>query len=48
MKRFLVIANEQAKAYKTNNIVMTMGNDFNYEEAGSWYDKLDDLIRWIK
>ncbi|KAJ8001680.1 hypothetical protein DPEC_G00171970 [Dallia pectoralis] len=45
--RFLVIANEQATVYKTNNIIMTMGSDFQYENANLWYKNLDKLIRYV-
>ena len=45
MKYFLDYVNDQAKAYKTNDIVMTMGDDFNYVDASNWFQNLDDLIR---
>ena len=37
----------QAKSYKTNNIIMTMGSDFQYENAGEWFKNLDKLIKYV-
>ncbi|KAM3623462.1 uncharacterized protein V6R79_011495 [Siganus canaliculatus] len=45
--RFLAIANSQAKVYKTNHIIMTMGSDFQYENANLWYKNLDKLIYYV-
>uniref|UniRef100_A0A8D3DGP9 Alpha-mannosidase n=1 Tax=Scophthalmus maximus TaxID=52904 RepID=A0A8D3DGP9_SCOMX len=45
--RFLAIAKSQATAYKTNHIIMTMGSDFQYENANLWYKNLDKLIRYV-
>ncbi|KAK9540894.1 hypothetical protein VZT92_003314 [Zoarces viviparus] len=47
VRRFLAIANHQAKVYKTNHIIMTMGSDFQYENANLWYKNLDKLIRYV-
>ncbi|KAF3852860.1 hypothetical protein F7725_006215 [Dissostichus mawsoni] len=33
--------------YKTNHIIMTMGSDFQYENANLWYKNLDKLIRYV-
>ncbi|XP_015929798.1 lysosomal alpha-mannosidase isoform X1 [Parasteatoda tepidariorum] len=41
---FINIAENQAKYYATNHIVMTMGNDFNYQNAAVWFKNLDKLI----
>lgn len=41
---FLSYANETASFYKTNNIPVTMGNDFNYQSASHWFTNLDKLI----
>uniref|UniRef100_A0A4W5MS08 Alpha-mannosidase n=1 Tax=Hucho hucho TaxID=62062 RepID=A0A4W5MS08_9TELE len=43
--RFLSIAH--ALVYKTNHIIMTMGSDFQYENANLWYKNLDKLIRYV-
>uniref|UniRef100_A0A669EVV8 Alpha-mannosidase n=1 Tax=Oreochromis niloticus TaxID=8128 RepID=A0A669EVV8_ORENI len=45
--RFLVIANSQSTVYKTNHIIMTMGSDFQYENANLWYKNLDKLIHYV-
>ncbi|XP_076026820.1 lysosomal alpha-mannosidase [Genypterus blacodes] len=47
VKRFLAIATNQALVYKTNHIIMTMGSDFQYENANLWYKNLDKLIRYV-
>lgn len=31
--------------YRTENVMMTMGSDFQYLSARAWYDNLDKLIR---
>uniref|UniRef100_A0A8C7JI54 Alpha-mannosidase n=1 Tax=Oncorhynchus kisutch TaxID=8019 RepID=A0A8C7JI54_ONCKI len=36
-----------ALVYKTNHIIMTMGSDFQYENANLWYKNLDKLIRYV-
>ena len=38
---------DQATHYKTNHIVMTMGEDFQYENANTWYKNLDKLIKYV-
>ncbi|KAM9769135.1 lysosomal alpha-mannosidase [Menidia menidia] len=47
VQRFLLIANSQARVYKTNHIIMTMGSDFQYENANLWYKNLDKLIHYV-
>lgn len=37
----------QATVYKTNHIIMTMGSDFQYENANLWYKNLDKLIHYV-
>ncbi|XP_022237398.1 lysosomal alpha-mannosidase-like [Limulus polyphemus] len=44
---FIKIAHEQAKMYTTNHIVMTMGEDFNYQNANLWYKNLDKIIKYV-
>lgn len=34
----------QARQYRTNHILMTMGSDFHYENARLWFKNLDKLI----
>lgn len=43
--QFLVYVREQRNFYKTLNIPVTMGNDFNYQSASHWFVNLDKLIR---
>jgi len=38
---------EQAQQYKTNNIMLTMGEDFNYQNALKWFKNLDKLIEYV-
>ncbi|KAM9313685.1 lysosomal alpha-mannosidase [Pholidichthys leucotaenia] len=45
--RFLSIVYSQASVYKTNHIIMTMGSDFQYENANLWYKNLDKLIHYV-
>ncbi|CAK9820569.1 Lysosomal alpha-mannosidase [Anthophora plagiata] len=41
-------ANRQASSYKTNNVILTMGEDFTYQQAEMWYTNLDKLIRYTR
>lgn len=41
---FEAAVREWASAYATDNVIMTMGSDFNYVSARSWYKNLDKLI----
>ncbi|XP_067170658.1 lysosomal alpha-mannosidase [Apteryx mantelli] len=44
---FLGIAADQAKQYRTNHIIMTMGSDFQYENANLWFKNMDKLIAHV-
>uniref|UniRef100_A0A8C2N314 Alpha-mannosidase n=1 Tax=Cricetulus griseus TaxID=10029 RepID=A0A8C2N314_CRIGR len=44
---FLMLAHSQQKYYRTNHIVMTMGSDFQYENANMWFKNMDKLIRLV-
>ncbi|XP_006898920.1 PREDICTED: lysosomal alpha-mannosidase-like [Elephantulus edwardii] len=44
--RFLQVAADQARNYRTNHILMTMGSDFHYKNAQRWFENLDKLI-WL-
>ncbi|XP_032533211.1 lysosomal alpha-mannosidase isoform X1 [Chiroxiphia lanceolata] len=44
---FLRAATAQAKLYRTNHIIMTMGSDFHYENAHLWFKNLDKLIAHV-
>ena len=37
----------QASMFATNHIMMTMGNDFQYENANEWFKNLDKLIKYV-
>lgn len=41
---FIAQVKDQAQYYATNHIIMTMGNDFNYQAASPWFKNLDKLI----
>ncbi|XP_063709608.1 lysosomal alpha-mannosidase-like isoform X2 [Culicoides brevitarsis] len=43
---FFAFVEQQAKHYRTNNIIMTMGGDFTYMDANVYYKNLDKLIRY--
>lgn len=42
---FLRAAADEAKGYVSNDIIMTMGSDFNYQSADMYYKNIDKLIR---
>ncbi|ELK26831.1 Lysosomal alpha-mannosidase [Myotis davidii] len=44
---FLKLAKDQGKFYRTNHTVMTMGSDFQYENANMWFKNLDKLIQLV-
>ena len=37
----------QATFYKTNNVLFTMGGDFNWENAHEYFKNLDKLIKYV-
>ncbi|CAH2987949.1 unnamed protein product [Chilo suppressalis] len=43
---FFARAKQMARAYSTNNVLVTMGDDFNYQDAGMWFKNLDKLIKY--
>lgn len=48
---FLKAAHDQAKGYASDHIIMTMGEDFNYQSGDMWYKNLDKLIwydSWLR
>ncbi|UYV68491.1 MAN2B1 [Cordylochernes scorpioides] len=47
VEEFLSIMSRQKDVYKTNHLIVTMGNDFNYQDAGAWFTNLDTLIKHI-
>lgn len=44
---FVKITCEQAKSYKTNHIILTMGSDFQYENAHRWFINMDKLLHYV-
>ncbi|XP_054741908.1 lysosomal alpha-mannosidase isoform X2 [Anastrepha obliqua] len=43
---FLKFVDQQAKYYRTNNIIITMGGDFTFQDANVYFKNLDKLIRY--
>ncbi|XP_018008120.1 lysosomal alpha-mannosidase [Hyalella azteca] len=44
---FLDAVSAQAEAFRTNQLIMTMGSDFQYQNAATWYKNLDKLIKYV-
>ena len=44
VERFVGAARDLAKATRGRHVLFTMGSDFNYESAHSWFTPLDELI----
>ncbi|KAK3085464.1 hypothetical protein FSP39_003781 [Pinctada imbricata] len=44
---FINATRTQAESYATKHLIMTMGSDFNYQNANMWYKNLDKLIRYV-
>ncbi|KAG0712704.1 Lysosomal alpha-mannosidase [Chionoecetes opilio] len=44
---FLKAAEEESQGYASQHIIMTMGEDFLYQNANAWYKNLDKLIRYV-
>ena len=44
---FIMAAENWARAYATNHILMPMGEDFNYNNAKVWFKNLDKLIKYV-
>ncbi|KAJ8870551.1 hypothetical protein PR048_029574 [Dryococelus australis] len=42
---FTSYVTEKAKHFKTNNVMITMGTDFTYMDAGRYYRNIDKLIK---
>ncbi|XP_072039300.1 lysosomal alpha-mannosidase-like [Amphiura filiformis] len=47
VKDFIKAVKDQVKHFKTNHIIMTMGSDFQFENAHTWYKNLDKLIAYV-
>ncbi|RWS26131.1 lysosomal alpha-mannosidase-like protein, partial [Leptotrombidium deliense] len=46
-KFIISLAKDQWKKYKSNNTLITMGNDFTHRDANKWFRNLDKLIEAI-
>ena len=44
---FLNSINDQSQRYKTSNLILTLGSDFQYSNAHMWYKNLDKLIFYV-
>lgn len=42
--QFFKYVDDVQSQYQSNNILVTMGDDFNYQVANMWYKNLDKLI----
>lgn len=42
---FANFVKKQAASYRTNNVILTMGDDFHYMSAQMWFKNLDKLIK---
>ena len=44
---FVQFVTEQSSSYLTNHVLVTMGEDFQYQAAHSWFQNMDKLILYI-
>ena len=44
---FVNFARKQKESYPTNNIIVSMGMDFQYQLAHTWYKNIDKLIKYV-
>ena len=47
VSQFIKYTIDQLNYYKTKNLIMTMGSDFQYSNAHRWYKNLDKLIFYV-
>jgi lysosomal alpha-mannosidase len=45
VEKFVNFAEQQAQFYTSNNIILTMGDDFHYQDAEMYFKNLDKLIK---
>lgn len=45
VNEFFEFAKNVSRNYPTNNIIITMGEDFTYQDANTWFKNLDKLIQ---
>ncbi|XP_050306367.1 lysosomal alpha-mannosidase-like [Anthonomus grandis grandis] len=44
---FIEYLNNMTNVYNTTNLLITMGEDFNYQDADMWFKNLDKLILYV-
>ncbi|KAJ4433198.1 hypothetical protein ANN_15455, partial [Periplaneta americana] len=44
---FVNFVKTQGSYYTSSNIILTMGGDFNYQDANTWFKNLDKLIKYV-
>lgn len=44
---FIRAAQNQARFYETEHVLVTMGADFTYQAADTWFKNMDKLIRHV-
>eukprot|EP00897_Mesotaenium_endlicherianum_P007935 jgi/Mesen1/716/ME000109S_10932 len=47
VEAFVAAAHQQASEMRTNHVMMTMGQDFCYQYAGTWFKNMDKLIHHV-
>ncbi|CAF1668432.1 unnamed protein product [Rotaria magnacalcarata] len=47
VRTFIRAAQNEAVGFATNHIIMTMGSDFQYENANEWFKNMDKLIKYV-
>lgn len=45
MQQFVDFVTKMNSNYRTNNALITMGDDFNYMDANMWFSNIDKLIK---
>ncbi|XP_071052267.1 lysosomal alpha-mannosidase [Onthophagus taurus] len=46
VKEFFEYLDNVTNSYATDNVIITMGEDFNYQDANMWFKNLDKLIQY--
>ncbi|XP_069699538.1 lysosomal alpha-mannosidase-like [Periplaneta americana] len=47
VQNFVNFVNGQAEHYTSNNILVTMGDDFNYQDALMYFKNMDKLVKYV-